>query len=55
MRAAKFILIYEPEQAEDSEWRLERIFEYLFEKVKETHGNGENRNQRGSISAPQAQ
>lgn len=55
MGAAKFILIYESEQTEDSEWRLESLFECLFDNVKETCENGENRNQRGNIPATKTQ
>jgi len=50
----EFNLILEYEQTEDSDFRLEKIFEFLFEDVKETLDDGKNNNHRANFPAPEA-
>lgn len=41
--------IWEYEESEDSDLRLEKIFEFLFEDAKETLNNGQNNNFRADL------
>lgn len=41
--------IWEYEQSEDSDFRLEKVFEFLFEDVQETLDDGKNNNYRANL------
>jgi nucleoid DNA-binding protein len=55
MNKNKLIPILEHEQSEDSDFRLEQIFEFLFENVKETLEDGENNNHRADLPSSKTQ
>jgi len=44
-------LILEYEPTEDADFRLEKIFEFLFEDMKETLGDGKNNDHRDNLPA----
>lgn len=50
----KLIPICQYEQNEDSDFRLERIFEFLFEDVKENSEDERNQNYRANLYPTQA-
>jgi len=50
----KLTPIVEYEQNEDSDFRLEQIFEFLFEDVKENFEDERNQNHRADLHTPQA-